>query len=162
MISNEERHNLEIRIVDASGAFRRKRAVQFFCVLIIETLNKITWKLYCVCVFKDQSNACNRLTEKFGLSTFFDVSKVIDKRSWISNNLNWVYRFGGSSTGLRWRLWLAQFHVHWSQASRPRLVLEWVIVREDQALWTWVRSSLWTLICDRPSIIGFVFDFRPI
>jgi len=31
---------------------------------------------------------------------------------------------------------------------RPRLVLEWVTVRENRALWTWVRSSVWTLICN--------------
>jgi len=35
---------------------------------------------------------------------------------------------------------------------RPRLVLGWVTVREDRALWTCFRSSVWTLICDRPSI----------
>jgi len=35
---------------------------------------------------------------------------------------------------------------------RPRLALGWVTVREDRALRTCVRSSVWTLICDRPSI----------
>jgi len=32
---------------------------------------------------------------------------------------------------------------------RPRLVLAWVTVSENWALWTCVRSSVWTLICDR-------------
>jgi len=35
---------------------------------------------------------------------------------------------------------------------RPRLVLGWVTFREDRALWTCVRSSVWNLICDLPSI----------
>jgi len=46
-----------------------------------------------------------------------------------------------------WQPRLAQWHVHWSYARRPRLVLGWVTVREDQALWTCIRSSVWTLIC---------------
>jgi len=32
---------------------------------------------------------------------------------------------------------------------RPQLVLGWVTVMEDWALWASVRSSVWTLICDR-------------
>jgi len=32
---------------------------------------------------------------------------------------------------------------------RSRLVLGWVIVREDRALWTCVHSSVWTFVCDR-------------
>jgi len=35
---------------------------------------------------------------------------------------------------------------------RPRLILGRVTAREDRALWTCYRSSVWTLICDRPSI----------
>ena len=34
---------------------------------------------------------------------------------------------------------------------RARLVPGWVTTREDWALWTCVRSSVWTSICDRPS-----------
>ena len=34
---------------------------------------------------------------------------------------------------------------------RARLVPGWVTAREDWALLTCVRSSVWTLICDRPS-----------
>jgi hypothetical protein len=37
------------------------------------------------------------------------------------------------------------------KARRPRLLLGWVTAKESRALWTWVRSSVWTLNCDRPS-----------
>jgi len=48
-----------------------------------------------------------------------------------------IYYFNTSSyLGLRWRPRLAQWHVHRSKQRRPRLVLGWVTIREDRALWT--------------------------
>jgi len=51
---------------------------------------------------------------------------------------------------LRWLPRLARFTE--VKARRPRLVLEWVTIRDDWALWTRVRSSVWTQICDWPLI----------
>jgi len=51
---------------------------------------------------------------------------------------------------------LAQWLVRWIKAHRPWLVLWWVTTTEDWALWTFVRSSVWTLIWDRPSIAVIV------
>jgi len=38
----------------------------------------------------------------------------------------------------------------------PRLVIGWVTTREDRALWTGVRSLVWTWICDWPSMLADV------
>jgi hypothetical protein len=35
---------------------------------------------------------------------------------------------------------------------RPRLVLGWVTARKDRTPQTWVRLSVWTLNCDRPTL----------
>jgi len=39
------------------------------------------------------------------------------------------------------------------QQRRLRFVLGWETVREDRALWTYVRPSVWNLVCYRRSIL---------
>jgi len=60
-----------------------------------------------------------------------------------------------SQAGLRWRSRLAQWHVHWSQATSTS-VSNWMGDRQRRPSvvnWTCVRLSVWTLICGRPSIL---------
>ena len=49
--------------------------------------------------------------------------------------------------GAQWRPMLARWVVHPVAARRPRWLLGWMTAKGGWPLWTWVRSSVWTLNC---------------